>query len=86
VLALLLSAVGLYSVTAYNVAQQKQQLAVRTALGAAARDVVGLIVAQGLRYATYGAVVGAVIALVAGRWIAPLLFEQSARDPAVLER
>jgi hypothetical protein len=83
VLALLLAAVGLYSVIAYNVAQRRQELAVRMALGAAAGDVMRLVVAEGLRFAVFGAVVGGVIALVAGRWIAPLLFNQSPRDPVV---
>jgi len=82
-LALVLAAVGLYSVIAYDVAQRKQELAVRVALGAAARDVMRLVVAEGLRFAVSGAVVGGVIALVAGRWIAPLLFDQSPRDPVV---
>ncbi|MGH7574487.1 MAG: FtsX-like permease family protein [Longimicrobiales bacterium] len=57
-------------------------MAVRVALGAGARDLVSLVVAEGLRLAVTGAVVGA-IALVAARWIAPLLFNQSARDPVV---
>jgi len=82
-LALLLAAGGLYSVIAYNVAQRRQEFAVRVALGAAAGDVIRLVVGDGLRFAASGAVVGGVIALAAGRWIAPLLFDQSARDPAV---
>jgi ABC-type antimicrobial peptide transport system permease subunit len=83
VLALVVAAVGLYSVIAYNVAQRKQELAVRMALGAPAASVMGSVVAQGLRLALLGAAVGSAIALVAGRWIEPLLFDQSARDPAV---
>ena len=82
-LALLLAAVGLYSVIAYNVAQRRQELAVRAALGAAARDLVGLVVADGLRLAVTAAFVGMAIALVAARWVAPLLFNQSAHDPIV---
>lgn len=82
-LALVLAAVGLYSVMAYDVAQRGQELAVRVALGAVARDLLRLVVADGLRYAMTGVVVGGVIALVAGRWIAPLLFDQSPRDPVV---
>jgi putative ABC transport system permease protein len=82
-LALLLAAVGLYSVIAYNVAQRKQELAVRVALGAAARDLIRLVVGQGVRLAASGALLGGIIALMAGRWIAPLLFEQSPRDPVV---
>jgi ABC-type lipoprotein release transport system permease subunit len=70
-------------VIAYNVAQRKRELAVRMALGAAARHILGSIVAGGLRFAAIGTVVGAAIALLAGRWIEPLLFDQSARDPVV---
>jgi predicted permease len=82
-LALVLAAGGLYSVIAYDVAQRRQEFAVRVALGAAAGDVIGLVVGDGLRFAVSGAVVGGAIALAAGRWIAPLLFDQSARDPVV---
>jgi ABC-type antimicrobial peptide transport system permease subunit len=82
-LALVLAAVGLYSVIAYNVAQRRQELAVRVALGAAAADVLRLVVGEGLRFAVAGAAVGGAIALLAAPWIAPLLFKQSPRDPAV---
>jgi hypothetical protein len=82
-LALVLAAGGLYSVIAYDVAQRKRELAVRVALGAVAGDVMRLLVAEGVRFAVYGVVVGGAIALVAGPWIAPLLFNQSARDPVV---
>ena len=82
-LALLLAAVGLYSVIAYSVAQRKQELAVRVALGATASNVMRLVVGDGLRFAVSGVVVGGALALLAGRWIAPLLFHQSPRDPVV---
>jgi putative ABC transport system permease protein len=82
-LALVLAAVGLYSVIAYNVAQRKQELAVRMALGAKTRDVTRLVVSEGLGFAVSGIVVGGAIALVVGRSVEPLLFDQSARDPAV---
>jgi putative ABC transport system permease protein len=82
-LALVLAGVGLYSVIAYNVAQRRQELAVRVALGAAARDVMLLVVGEGLRFAVTGAVVGGAIALIAAPQIAPLLFNQSPRDPVV---
>jgi putative ABC transport system permease protein len=82
-LALLLAAVGLYSVIAYNVAQRRQELAVRVALGAAIGDVLRLVVGEGLRFAVTGAAVGLGIALMAAPRIAPLLFNQPARDPVV---
>ena len=82
-LALLLAAVGLYSVIAYNVAQRRQELAVRVALGAAVGDVMRLVVGEGLRFAVTGAAVGGAIAFILAPRIAPLLFNQSARDPMV---
>jgi putative ABC transport system permease protein len=83
VLALILAAVGLYSVIAYNVAQRRQELAVRVALGASAGDVIRLVVGEGLRFAVTGAAVGGTIAILAAPRIAPLLFNQSPRDPVV---
>jgi predicted permease len=80
---LLLAAVGLYAVMAYNTAQRTHELGVRIALGAQARDVVRLVVAGGLRVAVVGVALGAGVALVAGRFIAPLLFNTSPKDPSV---
>ena len=83
-LALVLAAIGLYSVIAYNVTQRTHEMGVRVALGAQARDVIQLIVREGLRIVLPGVVLGAIIALVAGKWIAPLLFDVSPKDPPVL--
>jgi ABC-type lipoprotein release transport system permease subunit len=58
-------------------------LGVRIALGARAPDVVRLVVGQGVRVAVIGIAVGLAIALSVARWVEPLLFEQSARDPLV---
>ena len=82
-LALLLAAVGLYSVIAYNVTQRSHELGVRIALGAQARDVVRLVLESGLRVAIAGIVIGGAIALLAGKFIAPLLYRVSPRDPLV---
>jgi predicted permease len=82
-LALVLAAVGLYSVIAYNVTQRKHELGVRLALGAARTGIVRLVVGESLRFAFAGIVIGGVVALASGRWIGPLLFHQSPRDPAV---
>jgi ABC-type antimicrobial peptide transport system permease subunit len=82
-LALLLAAIGLYSVIAYNVAQRTHELGVRMALGAQAGDVVRLVVREGIGFGIAGVVIGGAIALGAGRWLAPLLFEESPRDPTV---
>jgi predicted permease len=83
-LALLVAAVGLYSVVSYGVAQRTHELGVRVALGAQTRDVVRLVLGEGLRLAVIAVVIGTAIAVLAGRWVAPLLFDTSPRDPAIL--
>ena len=83
VLALIVAAVGLYGVIAYNVAQRMQELGVRVALGAQTGDVVRLVVGQGVRFAVAGVALGTVLALLAGRWVQPLLYGQSATDSRV---
>ena len=83
-LALVLAAVGLYSVIAYNVTQRKHELGVRLALGAGRGKIVRLVVREGLSFSLAGIVIGAAVVLAAGPWIAPLLFKQSPYDPAVL--
>ena len=82
-LALVLAAIGLYSVIAYNVTQRTHELGVRVAFGAQVRDLVRLVLGEGLRLATAGIVIGAGIALYAGRWVAPLLFDVRATDPLI---
>jgi ABC-type antimicrobial peptide transport system permease subunit len=82
-LALVVAAVGLYGVIAYNVAQRMQELGVRVALGAQAADVAKLVVGQGIRFAVAGVLLGTLLALLAARWVQPLLFQQSAKDATV---
>jgi putative ABC transport system permease protein len=82
-LALILAAVGLYSVIAYNVTQHRHELGVRLALGAGQSRVLRLVVMEGVRVAAAGVAIGTVIALVAVRWIGPLLFDQRPTDPRV---
>jgi ABC-type antimicrobial peptide transport system permease subunit len=82
-LALLVAAVGLYGVIAYNVAQRMHELGVRIALGARSEHVVRLVVQQGVRFAVAGVAVGLALSLLAARWIEPLLFQQPARDPLI---
>src|SRR3989454_105415 len=82
-LALALAAIGLYSVMAYTVSQRTQELGVRAALGAQQRDLVRLVVDEGLTLGAAGIVIGVVIALAGGQWLGPLLFEESPHDPLV---
>jgi predicted permease len=82
-LALVLAAIGLYSVIAYNVAQRTHELGVRVALGAEMRHLVRLVLVEGMKLALVGVVLGGAVALLVGRWVKPLLFDVSPRDPAV---
>ena len=82
-LSLLIAAIGLYGVVAYQVNQRRHEVGVRMALGARAGDVVRGILGEGVRLAAVGIAVGAAIALVAGRWVAPLLFDVSPHDPLI---
>jgi predicted permease len=83
VLALVLAAIGLYSMIAYGVAQRTRELGVRVALGASSGDVVRLIVRGGLRLVLAGLVLGGALALWAAPRIESLMFETSSRDPIV---
>ncbi|HKV52568.1 MAG TPA: ABC transporter permease [Gemmatimonadaceae bacterium] len=82
-LALVLAAIGLYSVIAYNVAQRTHELGVRAALGAGMRDLARLVVREALQLTVIGVAIGAGIALFVARWVEPLLFRESPRDPWV---
>lgn len=82
-LALALASVGLYSVIAYDVTQRTHEMGVRVALGAQARDVVGLVVREGVGIALAGIAIGTGAAVIGSRFMAPLLFRVSPRDPAV---
>jgi predicted permease len=83
-LALVITAVGLYGVIAYLVAQRTAEFGVRMALGATRRGIVGLVVAGGLPVAAAGLATGLVVALLAAPSVQGLLFESSARDPRVI--
>jgi ABC-type antimicrobial peptide transport system permease subunit len=83
VLALVIAAVGLYSVIGYNVMQRMHELGVRVALGAQSSDILRLVVGQGLRFAVAGVALGTLLAFAASRWLEPLLFKQSPKDPVV---
>jgi len=84
ILALVLAAIGIYSVIAYNVTQRTHEIGVRIALGARVANLTGLVLRDGLRLGVIGMGIGIVLALVASRWLSPLLFDVSPRDPAVV--
>jgi len=79
--ALLLSAVGIYGVISYSAAQRRREIGLRLALGARPRDVIHLIVRQGLRLASIGVGLGCIGALALTGLLKSLLFGVSATDP-----
>jgi len=81
VLALVIAAVGLYGVMAYSVAQRTQEIGIRMALGAQARDVVGLVVGQALRLTLIGIGIGIAAAFALTRAMTSVLFNVSPNDP-----
>ena len=84
VLALLLTALGLYGVLAYDVNRRTREIGVRMALGAEAGSVRGLVLREGLLVVGLGVLVGLVGVVLTGRLIAGQLFQESPRDPVVL--
>ena len=82
-LALLVAAIGLYSLVAHGVASRARELAVHVALGARRGTVVGLVLRGGLGLAALGLALGVLLSLAAGPRLGAMLFQTSPRDPLV---
>ena len=80
-LAMLLTAVGLYGVISYSVAQRTHEIGIRMALGAEPKDMMRLVVGQGLRLATIGVGLGLAASLALTHFMASMLFGVTATDP-----
>jgi ABC-type antimicrobial peptide transport system permease subunit len=80
-ISLLLAAIGLYSVMAYAVSQRTQEMGLRMALGAQPRDVLWLVLRDGLRLIVPGVLAGSILALLAARIVGGMLVNVSTWDP-----
>ena len=81
VIALLISAVGIYAVTAHGVGQRTQELGVRMALGAGRRDILWLVLRHGIVRIGIGLVLGVLAAWGVSRVLSSVLVNTSATDP-----
>jgi ABC-type antimicrobial peptide transport system permease subunit len=83
-LALLVAAVGIYGTIAYTFSQRTQEIGVRIALGAQGSSIIALVLKSSVAISAIGVVIGTGIAIWAGRFVKPLLYDTSPTDPFVL--
>jgi ABC-type antimicrobial peptide transport system permease subunit len=82
VLAMLIAAVGLYGVMSYMVSRRRTEIGIRMALGAAPGEVVAMVLRESGLLLGAGLLAGVVLAMLAGRWAASLLYGLEPSDPA----
>ncbi len=80
-LAMFLGAIGIYGLMSNLVSQRTQEIGIRTALGASPRQVMGMVIGQGLKLALIGVVVGVLFTLGATRSLVTMLYQVSPCDP-----
>jgi putative ABC transport system permease protein len=83
-LALFVTGIGIYSVMAYSVSQRTHEMGIRTAVGAQTRDILDLVVRDGLRLVSVGLLIGLAVAYASGRLVSSLLFGVVPGDLGIL--
>jgi putative ABC transport system permease protein len=81
VLAMVLAAVGIYGVMNYSVSQRKREIGIRMSLGAGRREVLQLVMSQGMRQAAVGILAGVTAAILLSRLMVQMLFGVQPTDP-----
>ncbi|MGB6961620.1 MAG: FtsX-like permease family protein, partial [Candidatus Acidiferrum sp.] len=83
-LALVLACIGLYGLLSYEVARRTREIGIRMALGGRAKDVLRLVLQQGIALAVVGAVAGTGVALGVMRYLNSMLYDVHANDPLTM--
>jgi len=81
--ALFLAAIGLYGVMSFSVSRRRREMGVRLAIGAEARDVLALIMRQGMTQSAIGLAIGTVFSFAVSQLLAAILFQVEPRDPFI---
>jgi FtsX-like permease family len=81
VTSLLLAAIGIYGVISYIVSERRHEIGLRLALGAEGKNILRMVLRQGLRLAFAGAIIGLAGAFIVSRWMAHLLYNVQPSDP-----
>jgi ABC-type antimicrobial peptide transport system permease subunit len=83
-MALALSAIGVFSVMAYSVAQRRRELGVRVALGASRREILHLVLGEGMKFTCIGLAIGLFATFALTRYLGSMLFGIRRFDPVTL--
>ncbi|MGB7029632.1 MAG: FtsX-like permease family protein, partial [Candidatus Acidiferrum sp.] len=79
-----LACIGLYGLLSYEVARRTREIGIRMALGGRAKDVLRLVLNQGIALAVVGAIAGAGVALGVMRYLSSMLYDVHANDPLTM--